>query len=64
MSIMACLVQIVALWGDVMTAAYRLARPGERYDFDFVEFQTETASRLEDRNRSLMPALDFSFPQG
>jgi hypothetical protein len=60
MSIMGYLVQIVTLWGDVMTTVYRLAHRGTQYNFDFVKFQTDMLSRLEDWNRSLTTALDFS----
>jgi len=60
MHMMGYLVQIVALWGDVMTTVYRLARRGKQYNFDFANYQTETLSRLEHWHRSLPSALDFS----
>jgi hypothetical protein len=58
--VMGYLVQIVALWGDVMTTIYRLAHRGSQSNFDFVKSQTGMLSHLEDWKCSLTAALAFS----
>ncbi|KAB5563337.1 fungal-specific transcription factor domain-containing protein [Coniochaeta sp. 2T2.1] len=57
MHIMGYLVQIVALWGDVMTTIYRLAHRGTQYSYDFAKSQSAMLSRLDDWKSSLNPAL-------
>lgn len=58
--IMGYLVQIVVLWGDVMTTIYRLAHRGAQYNFDFAKSQTGILSRLDDWKCSLAAALAFN----
>lgn len=60
MHIMGYLVQIVALWGDVMTTVYRLAHRGAQYNFDFLKSQAGMLSRLEDWKCSLTASLAFN----
>ncbi|KAK3684961.1 hypothetical protein B0T22DRAFT_516764 [Podospora appendiculata] len=57
--VMAYLVQIVAVWGDVMTSIYRLSNRSSPQDFDFGKFHQRMLSRLEDWV-STLPA-QFSF---
>lgn len=60
MHIMGYLIQIVALWGDVMTTVYRLAHRNTHYSFDYAKFQTGMISRLEDWRCCLTAQLAFS----
>ncbi|KAK3945182.1 hypothetical protein QBC46DRAFT_134689 [Diplogelasinospora grovesii] len=62
MGIMGYLVQVVAIWGDVMAAIYRGAhREAQAYDvFDFGKFHQRVMSRLEDWKMSLPPRFIFS----
>ena len=57
---MGYLVELVAVWGEVMMSIYRLSRRGAHYGFDFSKFYHNTLSRLEDWKSSLPPAFEFS----
>lgn len=56
--IMAYLVELVAIWGDVMTTIYRLSYRGS--NFDHAQFQRSVLSRLEDWKASLPRSFEFS----
>ncbi|KAK0719920.1 hypothetical protein B0H67DRAFT_170067 [Lasiosphaeris hirsuta] len=58
--IMGYLIQLVSIWGDVMTSIYRLSHRGTRYNFDFSKFHRTTMSRLDDWRSSLPAPLQFS----
>jgi hypothetical protein len=58
--IMGYFVELVAVWGEVMTSICRLSRRGTHYGFDFSKFYHNTMSRLDDWKSSLPPAFDFS----
>ena len=58
--IMGYLVELTAVWGDVMTCIYRLSHRGIDYGFDFAKFLHGTMSRLEDWRASLPSAFTFS----
>jgi hypothetical protein len=58
--VMAYLVQIVSVWGDVMASIYRVSRRSKYYNFDFAEFHHHTMARLEDWKSSVPQRLLFS----
>ncbi|TPX09635.1 uncharacterized protein E0L32_009108 [Thyridium curvatum] len=63
--VMGYLVQIAAIWGDVMACAHRVAnRAGTYSDFDFIKFHHLIISRLEDWNSSLPARLVYSAAAG
>ncbi|KAK3378258.1 hypothetical protein B0H63DRAFT_242315 [Podospora didyma] len=51
--IMGYLVQVVAIWGDVMTSIYRVSHRNTYHSFEFGDFHRHIASRLEDWKVSL-----------
>ena len=59
--IMGYLIQIVAIFGEVMTSIYRTSYRTS-LNFDFFKFRHQTISRLEDWKASLRPELMFSMP--
>jgi len=56
-------VQIVAIWGDIMTCIYRMAHRGALYDFDFAKFHRGIMARLEDWEASLPDRLSATSRQ-
>ncbi|KAH8891312.1 hypothetical protein GQ53DRAFT_823929 [Thozetella sp. PMI_491] len=58
--IMGYLVQIVAIFGDVMASIYRISHRNAFSSFDFVKFHHHIISRLEDWNASLPSHMVFS----
>ncbi|KAK1833274.1 fungal-specific transcription factor domain-containing protein [Podospora conica] len=56
--IMAYLVELTAIWGDVMTTIYRLSYRGS--NFDYAQFHRSILSRLDDWKASLPRPLEFS----
>ncbi|KAK0728174.1 hypothetical protein B0T26DRAFT_738620 [Lasiosphaeria miniovina] len=58
--IMGYLIQVVAIWGDVMTSIYRVKHRNTYHDFKFADFYRQVMSRLEDWNASLPQPLVFS----
>ncbi|KAK3955378.1 hypothetical protein QBC32DRAFT_311165 [Pseudoneurospora amorphoporcata] len=61
---MGCLIQVVALWGEVMALIYRIAHCGNRLSEDEVDamakFHQRILSRLESWRTSLSPSFLFS----
>ncbi|KAK3325545.1 hypothetical protein B0H66DRAFT_599700 [Apodospora peruviana] len=58
--IMGYLAEVVAIWGDVMIAIYRLSNRSTHYTFDFGQFHHYTMSRLLDWKSTLPPRVAFS----
>ncbi|KAK5662993.1 hypothetical protein OQA88_6407 [Cercophora sp. LCS_1] len=58
--IMGYLVEVVAVWGDVIASIYRLSQRGAYYGFDFDQFCRTTMSRLDNWKSSLPSAFEFS----
>ncbi|KAK4451841.1 hypothetical protein QBC34DRAFT_44410 [Podospora aff. communis PSN243] len=58
--IMGYLIELVAVWGEIMTTICRLSRRGAHYGFDFSKFYGSTVSRLDDWKASIPPAFEFS----
>ncbi|KAJ4419680.1 hypothetical protein N0V85_000927 [Neurospora sp. IMI 360204] len=61
---MGCLIQVVALWGEVMALIYRVAHSGNRLSEDEVDimakFHQRVLSRLESWRTSLSPSFLFT----
>ncbi|KAL2023950.1 hypothetical protein VTK56DRAFT_727 [Thermocarpiscus australiensis] len=59
--IMGCLVQVTALWGEVMASIYRVShRRAYDFDFDFAGFRNRTVSRLAACDACLPAPFRFS----
>lgn len=58
--IMGYVVEVTAIWGEIMTTIYRLANRAPHYVFDFGKFHRLTMARLQDWKSSLPSRLVFS----
>lgn len=58
--IMGYLVEVVSVYGEVMTSIQRVSRRGAHFSFDFSKFYHNIMSRLDDWKSSLPQAFEFS----
>ncbi|KAK4219250.1 hypothetical protein QBC37DRAFT_273346 [Rhypophila decipiens] len=58
--IMGYVVEVTAIWGEIMTSIYRVANRAPHYGFDFAKFHRLTMARLQDWKSSLPSRFVFS----